>query len=169
MGRKRKSGYALPDLVRMVAEGKRIELSAIPVADEHEVFFRELGTIFWDKLMAQNKKVPFSYKTAAIAALISRVTAELPSAPLRIYFDGRTFSSAAVDPTTAFLQKSFDALTPKYKGILLQLLNVSADDPDVLFKIELRLTYPEQFVPALDDIGVKMIKTFLALPDNWEF
>ena len=165
MARKIVLGYSLTNLAALAANGAQIELSAIPINGEHEVFFREIGKINWEPVVSVTKKKPLAYRSEAIGALILHVTGELPCAPLRIYYCNRVFVNGKIDPVSALLQERYTALGENYKPLLFQLLGIAADHPNPLWMLEQTLTYPSL---GYDSMKLNLIRTCLSLPVDWE-
>lgn len=172
MGRKIEFGYSLEDLANRVAKGQRFELSAIPVGDEHRLFFREIGKFIWQSVVWVTKEGPFSYKSKAIGSLLMRAKADLPGAPISFYFDGSMYNDSRR------LEKLFDVIAAKYRALgtrhqlTVKTILAAEDQSDeiVLWLIERRLTYPIDAHPELDEgsntVDLDIIRRFLGLPED---
>ncbi len=166
MGRKIERGYSPKNVAGIIAGGVKIELSVIPVGKEHHTFFRERGKVQWVPMVNRRKDGPLAYRSAAIGALLSRIEADLPNVPLRLYYQGRMlFDSKLPDPVSDFLGARYAGLAEKHKARLLTMLGIDPAHPNPVFVIELMLTYPPQEQQIMT---LNLLRTYLSLPTDWE-
>ena len=165
MGRKIEKGYALANLTALIHNGTAIELSAMPVGDEHEVFFRVIGDISWIPVVSRRKDGPLSYKSEMIGALMARLAKELPNIPLRVhYIDRMFFDSKLPDPVSDLLRLRYANMKDSHRKMLSAILNIAPDHPALFWEIERALTYP---CHPFDEMTLALLRRLLELPEDW--
>jgi hypothetical protein len=165
MGRKLEKGYSLANLTDLIKNGTSIELSAMPVGEEHEVFFRIIGNISWIPVVSRRKDGPLSYKSEMIGALMARLGRELPNIPLRAQYIDRVFSDSKLpDPISELLRARYANLKDNHRQVVFTLLNISPEHKDPVWEIERALTYP--FSQA-DEMTLELLRRLLHLPEDW--
>lgn len=168
MGRPNAKGYHLANLATMQASGKLFEFSAIPVADLHHLFFREVGSSCWRPVMTARKDGQLTYKTDALVALLERLATDFPAAPLQFRLGNRTFHHGksgrdSPDHFAGLIESRYQALPANVQSALLVLLQIPPGS-DPLWALMLAITYPnDQFDPLTNNLVANM----LALPANW--
>lgn len=165
MARPLVKGHAVPDLRKLIDKGVALELSAIPIGDNHVVYFRQSGTVFWHLVMDRRKEAPITYKTEFIGRLLSKIRAEFPELPLMFRHAGTTFfSGRAACALLSNITEQFALLPVNKQRSVLSLLSVPLDATDPAWELLVALTYRQ---PRLSGIDLALVGNLLFLPPDW--